>query len=45
MLPPPPGQASHEHRFSLGEEVYSPDTDLWTKSCQECGYQISFEKM
>ena len=34
---------SHEHSYA--PEIYSPDDDVWTKTCTECGHQISYEKM
>lgn len=41
--------SKHEHTFPKegeeGGETYNEETDTWTKTCKECGYQVSFEKM
>lgn len=34
---------THEHLFS--EEIYCPETDMWTKTCEDCGHKITYEKM
>ena len=35
----------HEHVFPTDSEVYDPTSDTWTKTCSECGYRLTFEKM
>ena len=37
--------APHEHTFPPGKEVHDTESDTWTKTCTECGYQVTFEKM
>lgn len=34
---------THEHIY--GEEVYNEVDDTYTKTCTDCGYSVSFEKM
>ena len=35
----------HEHVFPVDTEVYDSDSDTWTKTCSQCGYRVTFEKM
>ncbi|EDV21010.1 expressed hypothetical protein [Trichoplax adhaerens] len=35
----------HEHRFAEGQEIYDEKENVWVKSCIECDYRVSFEKM
>eukprot|EP00053_Salpingoeca_punica_P015932 m.148337 g.148337 ORF g.148337 m.148337 type:complete len:393 (-) comp16834_c3_seq27:3099-4277(-) len=35
----------HTHVYPPGEEVHNPETDEWTKTCSECGFEVVFEKM
>ncbi|KXJ28889.1 DNA repair protein complementing XP-A cells homolog [Exaiptasia diaphana] len=41
--------SKHEHVFPKegeeGGETYDEETDTWTKTCKDCGYQLNFEKM
>lgn len=40
-----PSSTSHEHTFPPDKEIYDPSSDTWTKTCVDCGYQVTFEKM
>ncbi|UYV65755.1 XPA [Cordylochernes scorpioides] len=33
------------HNHDYGEEEHDPDEDTYSKSCQTCGHQITYEKM
>ena len=41
----PEQEKSHVHSFPVGEEKYNAESDNWTKTCSECGFQVTFEKM
>ena len=36
---------SHVHTYPVGEETYDSESDTWTKTCADCGFQVTFEKM
>jgi DNA-repair protein complementing XP-A cells len=36
---------SHQHLFPPDSEVYNEDDDTWSKTCSECGYTTTYEKM
>eukprot|EP00730_Choanoeca_flexa_P018494 TRINITY_DN8995_c0_g1_i2.p1 TRINITY_DN8995_c0_g1~~TRINITY_DN8995_c0_g1_i2.p1 ORF type:complete len:303 (+),score=65.37 TRINITY_DN8995_c0_g1_i2:2-910(+) len=35
----------HEHVFRPEDEVYNEEEDEWTKTCAECGFQVTYEKL
>lgn len=41
--------SKHQHVYPKegeeGGETYDEETDMWTKTCKDCGYQVEFEKM
>lgn len=40
-----PVSGTHTHDFPAGKEVHNTEDDTWTKTCTECGYSVTFEKM
>lgn len=36
---------NHVHTFPSGGEKYNSEDDSWTKTCADCGFQVTFEKM
>ena len=36
---------THAAKEEGGGEVYDEETDTWTKTCSDCGYQLMYEKM
>lgn len=40
-----PATGTHVHNFPSGKEVHNAEDDTWTKTCTECCYSVTFEKM
>lgn len=41
----PSSRQQQVHVHSYSEEQYNSSDDTWTKTCQECGHSITFEKL
>ncbi|EDQ91270.1 uncharacterized protein MONBRDRAFT_23509 [Monosiga brevicollis MX1] len=35
----------HEHTFNPEDEVYDEEEDQWTKTCADCGFKVTYERM
>ena len=38
-------KSEQRHTHSFGPEVQVGDTDVWEKTCSECGYKVAVERM